>query len=255
MTRTRRLAFEGCHNFRDLGGYRTADGRAVRWGRVFRSDALHYLTHADAERLVGELGLATAIDLRTPPEIEAGGPDALAEAPVTRHRLSLIELTAELEMAEAEQLLPHRDDRRPEATAARYGFMLRTAGPRIAEALRILAEPSNHPAVFYCAAGKDRTGILAAVLLGALGVPDDVVVADYLLTAEAIQAVIDRLAATPLYGPGIDGIPRQNFLPHRETFDILLDDIRREFGGWADYARAQGLGDNDLRALRGALLE
>jgi len=78
----RRVDLEGCLNFRDLGGYPTADGRRIRWRRVYRSDALHHLTPADVARMRDELAIGTVMDLRSTPELRADGRGALADAPV-----------------------------------------------------------------------------------------------------------------------------------------------------------------------------
>src|SRR5437762_6240603 len=85
----RRLEFEGCFNFRDLGGWTTDDGRAVAWRKLFRADSVHRMTEADVDRAYNELGVRTLIDLRSEPEIAGGGVGALAELVIARHHAPL----------------------------------------------------------------------------------------------------------------------------------------------------------------------
>lgn len=161
------VSLEGCVNFRDLGGWRTADGRRVRSGRLFRSDALHRVTPGDLARLRGELDVRTLIDLRSSHEVAKEGRGPLCEGPVAYHHLPFFDT-------------PERDPARqlPEGgLAAIYLAMLRFARAPISRALETLAA-SPGAAVFHCAAGKDRTGVLSAVVLGSLGVLDEDIVED-----------------------------------------------------------------------------
>lgn len=244
---TRHLDLEGLYNFRDLGGYRAADGRAVRWGRLYRSDALHHLTERDAVRARDELGLRTTIDLRTEAEVEAY-PEPVGLLP-RRHHLPFLATLKRSEDA------VERVDRGPEATAERYLRMLEGAGGRVAEAVRILAEPEALPAVFYCAVGKDRTGILAAVVLGLLGVPDTEIIRDYTLTSHGVEDVIERLRRSDVYGPGIHDTPTPNFHPHPDSMALVLRGLEADHGSIEGYVRANGVTIETIEALRDALLE
>jgi protein-tyrosine phosphatase len=176
--RERLVALEGCRNFRDLGGYRTADGRAVRWGRLYRADALGALTPADLE-VVAALGVRTICDLRgeqeaaRDPDAPIAGADRVG-APMGEGDSDhgFIERLRSGEMAEV-----------TDADMARiYGLMLDRFGEQIRLVFDRAADPDRHALVFHCAAGKDRTGIIAALLLGALGVPVDDILDDYELT-------------------------------------------------------------------------
>jgi protein-tyrosine phosphatase len=170
----RHVTFEACFNFRDLGGYETVDGRRVRWGSVFRSDSLHRLPAADLEVALA-LGLHTVIDLRSTAELERG---RFAHT----HDLSFHHLP----FFEADSLpfkpLESHDPEPP--LGSDYIAMATSARGAIAAAFHVLAE-CDYAVVVHCAAGKGRTGILAALVLASLGVPDESIAADYHLSERA----------------------------------------------------------------------
>jgi protein-tyrosine phosphatase len=231
----RRVVLDGCLNFRDLGGWGD-----LRWGRLYRSDSLHRVTDGDVARLVGPLALASAIDLRSPPEREEAGTSALDRLPVRHH------------------LVPLADEigRKPRSLAGAdlgeiYLLMLQFAGPRVARVLALLADPANLPAVYFCAGGKDRTGVVSAVVLGLLGVPDDDIVADYALTAEVLPPLFERdRAEGGVYAADLGGLPPTAFDAVPDTMRTLLAAVRREFGSMAGYAESIGVGDDVVAALR-----
>ena len=179
----RRIVLEGAFNFRDLGGYPAADGRTIAWRRLFRSDGLSRLTAPDLHRLV-ELGIQTVVDLRTLDERER---DSLPEGPFTPavHHLPMMDV-----LPTEDELVSWVDE---DFLIGRYSQMLDDGAAAIAEAVRVLAAPGAVPGVFHCAAGTDRTGILAAVVLGVLGVPDDVIAEDYALSQAAMVEFFEFL--------------------------------------------------------------
>lgn len=177
VDRPRSLPLQGASNFRDLGGYPARDGRSVRWRQLFRSDHLAELTAADRERL-RHLGLERVIDFRgrdersaAPYELPGVALHALSIEPMVGQRL------AELIAA----------GNRPDARLARmlmkelYRALVNDQAPRFAEFFEHLLD-ARGPVAFHCTAGKDRTGLAAALVLMALGVPRDTVRHDYLLT-------------------------------------------------------------------------
>jgi protein-tyrosine phosphatase len=241
----RQVPLEGCFNFRDLGAYVTADGRRIRSRRLFRADGPHALTAAD-ELALASLGLVTIIDLRTPEEAEErGGYDAVVPD-VTVHSLPLVDVLPE-----------HSDLERwvdPAIVAARYRTMLDGASAAIAEVLAILSEPSAHPAVFHCSAGKDRTGILAALVLGLLDVPDETIVADYALSGAAMTKLIAHLHERhPDSSAVLEQIAPAMVAAEPETMTRLLAGIRADFGSLEAYAATLGVPEASS-ALRAALL-
>ena len=182
LSRMRRLSFSGAKNFRDLGGYQTTTGRTVRWGSLYRSDSLHKLTATDL-RYLSALCLDQIIDLRSTYE-KNQEPDQLPEE--LRHRLIHIPIldssTGLFQNSRQEfvKIIPTIDASR---------FMIDTNielatrfTPEMRQFIDLLCASGGRPVLFHCAAGKDRTGFAAAILLRLLGVPQEVVLDDYLLT-------------------------------------------------------------------------
>jgi protein-tyrosine phosphatase len=181
---SRKLSFEGCFNFRDLGGYPTTDGRRTRWRRLFRADGLSRLTEADLA-LLTSLGIVTVIDLRTVLEADTQGRFPHDVDGVTYHHLPLTDTLP------GEEETPDWD--RSAFVSDRYLAMLSEGTETVSSALRLLADPAHQPAVFHCSVGKDRTGVLSALVLGFLGVPDETIVEDYALSYEAMLQILDHL--------------------------------------------------------------
>jgi protein-tyrosine phosphatase len=241
-TPTRHIELDGAVNFRDLGGYATRDGRHIRWRTLFRADGLSALSERD-RGTVRSLGVATVIDLRTSGELD-GGRFPVEEIPVAFHHLPLLEA------------VPHPDDFEltPGLLGAQYEQMIDDAGPTIAEILRILARPEAHPAIVHCTAGKDRTGVLVAVLLGLLGIPDETIVADYALSAGAMTDLRARLVERHPEARELieraDGV----FSAAPANISELLGVLRARYGSVGDYGRAIGIGPDVVAELGDQLL-
>lgn len=239
----RHIELQGCLNFRDLGGYPTGDGRTLRWGRLFRSDALHQLSAADIGRLRDELGIGTIIDLRSSAEVQSEGRGPLELGPFALHHIPLFEGDTQ-----------SRPERPPDQSLADIYFLLaQFAREPIARVVRVLAE-SESPAVYHCAAGKDRTGVISAVLLGLLGVEDEVIVADYALSATNIDAIIARLEAAEGYRTMLSQLPPETMHALPETMAGFLARLRERYGSAEGYALESGLGADVVDRLRRTLL-
>ncbi len=253
-TRSRRVAFEGSFNFRDLGGFATDDGRTTKWGRLYRADSVHLFTDADAARAKQELGLRTLLDLRSPLEVEFTGVGLLAEDGTSRIHLPL---TGEggYTVVDGVQITLKQEDRSPDTMVEVSRAMLRASGPLLVEAIEALAQDETLPAVFFCAAGKDRTGVLSATALGALDVRDEDIIEDYVLTGETIDAVIGRFAANPNAPALYKDNPPSFFTPYAETMERVLKHVREDYGSFAEYLLANGLPQSSLDALAVSLLE
>ena len=250
------LALEAAYNFRDLGGYAAPGRRVTRWRTLFRADGLHRLTVADMG-VMEEIGLRTVIDLRTADELVERGRFPLDVHPVGYHHVSLMDVIwdpgqapAETSGAPVADFLLHR-----------YIEMIDGAGARIGDIFAILADPHALPAVFHCAAGKDRTGILAALLLSSLGVVDDDVVADYALTGEAVPRMLAAWKAAAAANPPVEGVapatptPAAFLAAEPDAMAGLLTLIREVHGSTRQYVRTLGVSDAVLADLEAALLE
>ncbi|MEA3018920.1 MAG: protein-tyrosine phosphatase [Actinomycetota bacterium] len=234
------IALEGASNFRDLGGLRTASGGTTRWRRVFRSDTLQELTDADVKIVRGELGVGTVIDLRTTREITNEGRGPLEAEPVAYVHLPFI---GELEVRDEVPETVERD------ILADYVRMLDTAGHLVAEAVNVIGS-SDAPVVFHCAAGKDRTGILAAIVESLAGVPRDAVVADYTRTNEVIAEVTARLARLDTY-LNVRTRPADSFRCQPTVMEGFLDVLHERYGGADGWAREAGADAEAIRTVLG----
>jgi len=238
----RTIDLTGCLNFRDLGGYPTADGRQVRWRQVFRSDALHHLTRPDVLRLRDELSLGTVIDLRSSGEVDAEGRGPLAFEAMAFHHLPLFEGTTSRAAPPDMRL------------ADLYVLMADFAKVPIGRVLTTLAA-TDAPAVYHCAAGKDRTGIISAILLSLLGVPDEVIVADYAVTKENLDAIVERLLSTRGYRQMLGALPPDTMHAEPETMIGFLARLCEQYGSAEGYATAAGVADATIARLRTRLIE
>jgi protein-tyrosine phosphatase len=229
----------GLPNFRDLGGH-TLPGGAIRPGLLMRSAALVDLSPR-AERELVELDLRTAIDLREPIEREldparlAGSEARLQTWPLIDGRL---DLTTEMSLADL------------------YASIVEHCGERIAGAVRLLADDESLPAVVFCSAGKDRTGLVSAILLSALGVDDEAVAADYERTEAAMRSELGRRveARARAAGLGEQELAVKLGAPRELILDVLAR-LRRTDGGAAAYLERHGLERERLAVLRRAVLD
>jgi protein-tyrosine phosphatase len=239
----RRSLLDGASNFRDLGGYATVDGRVVRTGMLFRSGALHALTDADRERLQA-LGVRVAVDLR-PPEEQAAEPTNAPFLRIMPVPLMRGERTSgPSALANGEGYL--RD---------RYIEILLDRAADIGTIVRSLAGEDGLPAVIHCAAGKDRTGVVSAVLLLALGVDEATVLDDYELTSEFAAAARVEELTSKLSGSGLPPAVVAGLLgTSRSALADAIALLRKEHGTVEDYlVGAAGVPAADLAALREGL--
>jgi protein-tyrosine phosphatase len=228
----RRIPFEAVTNFRDLGGYRTRSGRRIRWGRVFRSDALHGMTEGDVA-MYDDLGLTAVFDLRGDVEV-AEQPD-----PMPSRHLPMISRPAGDNIASAFNGSTGEDGER--LLAGLYIGQIDNSATTIGELFSALAEPGGLPAVFHCHAGKDRTGLVAAVLLEALGVEREAILDDYELTARyRLRAQQDQtferminLGLGPEAAAGVLTAPRWAMQSALEHLDREYGDVERYLTGRA----------------------
>lgn len=173
---------QGASNFRDLGGYPGAHGRPLRWRRLFRSDHLGGLTDTDRQ-VLREMGVTRAFDFRG---IEERAAQPYHLPGLRQHALSIEPTVAQNMAALVEAGLPLTAARMTDLMEALYRRLVHEESPRYAEWFGHLLE-DDAPLVFHCTAGKDRTGVAAALLLLALGVPREVVEQDYLYSNQVFR--------------------------------------------------------------------
>jgi protein-tyrosine phosphatase len=246
-TPTRQVELDSVFNFRDLGGYRTADGRTTRWRVLFRADGLDKLTDDDLD-VLRPMALRTVVDLRTRHELDTRGRFPVESHPVTFHHLSILDRTWSHDEARNDGLPPDQFLHRA------YHAMLAEGADRFAEAFSILTGPDALPAVFHCAAGKDRTGLLAALVLGALGVERAAIVDDYALTAQTMDRFLASARLDPERSSMIDRTPAAFFAADPAAMRRVLDDLDERHGSVRDYVRSIGVTDGTLAQLDALLL-
>ena len=245
----RLIGLEAVHNFRDLGGYPTAGGRTTKWRTLFRSDGLYRLRGADDMSRVMQLGLKSVIDLRTEREQREQGIFPIDDIEVNFHHLSIVDVTW------SDTETPEFDDE-VEFLVWGYRDMLEIGSSRFADAMHVLAQTESLPAVFHCAAGKDRTGVLAALLLSSLGVEDAHICADYGLTQDAMQRTI---AWSKVHRPELAEryatIPKAYLAADPRAMQIILTELAQQHGSVRNYVREIGVADATVEALGNLLLE
>jgi protein-tyrosine phosphatase len=228
------IEMEGCLNFRDLGGYATADGREVRTGCLYRSAELCSLTPRDLA-ILRELNISVVVDLRNDPERQArpssGLPDGI-EVVARPRAASGDPRTLEDQIAAGE--VPVKDD---DYVVRSYCETLTHLAPDFGLVLQRAVSAREAPILFHCSAGKDRTGLAAAVLLGVLGVPDEAILFDYELTSQyyaprRLEALNDLLRAQALTVEDV-----RHLVEARPIGMIAaLNVVRDRWGGFDAYA-------------------
>lgn len=236
----RRLALEGSYNIRDIGGYATLDGRSTRWRTFLRADSLNELS-PESQRLLLAYPVRTIIDLRRTVELRRA-PDIFATSQFVRYvNISLLEDEQKVREAQSLQAL--------------YQLILTTCQEQIKQILQFMASEDIFPCIVHCTIGKDRTGLITALLLSIANVPASTIAEDYALSARYLAPFFDHLRAKlPL-----EGFDRHRFvwltsaLP--ETILATLAYLEQQYGSVKNYLQAVGLTGAQLENLRGRLIE
>jgi protein-tyrosine phosphatase len=239
--------FAGCFNFRDIGGYRTTDGRPVRWGRYYRAGRQDRMTRGDLERLAA-LGLRTQVDLRRPDEVHEQGRGPLDAFGIDYHNIPVI---PEGGTETLSRLVGDTG-----ISGQRYLGYLEFGPDPWRRLFALLASADQHPLVVHCTAGKDRTGVATAFLLAVLGVDRRVIEADYLLTNRDVPRQVEFLENTVGLPEGMnrEAMMRLAGVPETAMRDFL-DGLEARWGGALGYLREIGIDDHTITAVREHFLE
>ncbi len=243
----RHFPFEGCFNFRDIGGYPAGDGRMVRWGRYFRAGRQDRMTPEDLAR-VKALGIATQVDLRRPDEVREQGRGPLESLGASYHNLAVIPEggTDQLSRLVGDTGISGR----------RYLGYLEFGPDTWIRLFDIFADADRLPVLIHCTAGKDRTGVSTAFLLSVLGVDREIIEADYRLTNLDVSRQADFIEATVGLPDGMDRESLMHVAGVPETaMGDFLDGLEERWGGPVAYLQSIGIGERTLDAVRHNFLE
>jgi hypothetical protein len=240
------LRLEGMDNVRDAGGLPLRGGGRTRFGQLLRSASLRHVTDTDVAHLVDVFGLRLVIDLRTAWEIDRDGPTAIAARGVQTVALSFL--------PEDGTALPETGDDSDPLLRSYLGYLV-DRSENVVQAVRLLGGPDAGPALVHCAAGKDRTGVLLALVLDAVGVQREAVIADYALSAQHVEAMFRRWTAAAGREMPDDLTPH---LPRAEVIATVLARLDDEHGrngrgGAVGWLQRNGLDDASLERLRARL--
>ena len=252
---TRKLPFTGAHNFRDLGGYKTSDGKTVKWGKVYRSDNLHSLTDEDL-KYMERLNLKSVVDFRSDEERNEE-PDRLTPdmtpilLPIKFEPEGVTEnLTRDLTFGNLDSSNLLRD----------FNIILvKEFTEEYREFFRHIVDNGGEPFLLHCTAGKDRAGFGSAMILTVLGVPREKIIEDYLLTNTYVSDHVDRkLLETELktfFRADSDNLRKINFVEER-YIQAAFDTIDSHWGGMDQYiSEGLNLTEEDIGKIRNYYLE
>lgn len=252
------IRLAGAPNFRDVGGYLASDGRRVKRGQLFRSGDSGCLTQQDVDAMT-RLGVKLIVDLRSDKECKANE----IRWPIGDAEFIAANILADLRAGNQSIIDLLQQDPTPRGAGimmeTTYSVLPHALGPTLAQIARRIVEDDKLPVVFHCSIGRDRAGITAAMLLFALGVPRDTVIADYLRTNVYIDAPFIR-EVTKNY------LVRLGTELDEETLDILtfariehfhaaLRTVSVEYGTVTNYLDAIGIDAMTRTALQARLLE
>ena len=258
----RHLDLEGSYNIRDLGGYSTVDGRSTCWKTFLRADSLHQLASKSQTTLIN-YGIRAVIDLRDSVEVHDRPNVFSRSSEVAYYHQSLRGDTSynEEKAMRASGTWPWVTDPSEigdvsERSARNYIRWLELRKPRVHGVLALLADPTLRPAIFHCAAGKDRTGVVAALLLAIAGVPAEIIAEDYSLTAPFFVAKYLAEEAPPeVSAECYDWRDYQrDFCPPGAILKVL-DHLDDTYGGVEAYLCGTGLSEDQVSSIRTAFVE
>ncbi|GAB3093865.1 tyrosine-protein phosphatase [Pseudomaricurvus hydrocarbonicus] len=243
---------DGGINFRDLGGYITEDDRQVVWRKIFRCGHLANLTTEDLDTLAA-LNVTAVHDFRRQDEQRRSPSQPVRASIYDDYEMSIGSMSKFWEYMAAEKL---SSDSAHQLVVSSYRSCIDDVAPHYARLFQGLLTNDGAASVFHCSAGKDRTGLAAALILSALGVPRDVVVDDYLLTQEYFDSAgLIQLVEQHLRDAKVEYWERSWLMPycgvHRDNIEAFFDGVESRYGSVMGYLNeGMGLSGEDLLRLK-----
>jgi protein-tyrosine phosphatase len=233
------VLLEGAYNVRDVGGYMTNDGRVLRHRTLFRADSLHALTETDRHTLL-DLGIRTIIDLRHPQETTRYPNVFAGSGQVTYLNIPFYQGWR--------SLFP--EGTMPTNLTHLYTAVLDNCHHSINQVLTAVSNPHYYPLLVHCQIGKDRTGMLVALLLGLLGVPFKAIAADYAVSYDYLQPILDYYRQQA-QSDGRNPFQFEQILQSKpESIIDTLCHLQYTYGSFAAYFQAVGLSSDQLDTIR-----
>ena len=254
----RQLSFSGAKNFRDIGGYSTKDGATVRWNMIYRSDSLDKLTKADLKYFQA-LNLNRVIDFRSDNERERHPDNLPANWDIRRVNIPIEDMSTRVWHEERDEMI--QNARKIEPAKYMLGTNMELATkftPQYQQFYHELLSANGSPVLFHCTAGKDRTGFAAASLLRILGVSQEVILEDYLLTNHYLLSAYkwNLMVAGLVKGRHFANYIRGFLQAHPDYLTAAFKAAEQAHGSFEDYVRAGlGLNDKDVNRLKDMYLE
>ena len=244
----RAVPVEGAYNVRDIGGYRTRDGRTTRWGKYLRADTLANVTPDGVNTLL-EYGVRNIIDLRRSNDLQFRASPFIGNESVTYYHQNM---SGDVALQRREELDGIEDA--AERRGRGYVAILDQRKHILHQIFSILAMPDGLPALVHCNAGKDRAGISAAFVLEICGVPRETIIDDYGLTARYL--VRRHYAQNPDVNPEeYTWLDYQQDVCAPRSIGVTLDHLDKEYGGVEGYLRDTGITDDQLAAIKETMTE
>jgi protein-tyrosine phosphatase len=241
----RYILLDGLYNIRDLGGYQRRGGGVTAAGRILRADSMHSLTDYDKEKLLG-MGLRSIIDLRSQKEIEQA-PNVFADSDKVQY--------FHIPLLKGIQSIQLPIDTSPELLSDLYIRIIDNCQKELKKVFSTIADHDEGMLIFHCAAGKDRTGVIAALLLDAVDVLEENIIRDYSLSEKYMKPVFQRQKEL-LREKGVDisTIPNFIFESPRSNMIITLQYLRNKYDNAINYFKEINLTDKQIKSITSMLV-
>ena len=250
----RYLNLDGSYNIRDIGGYSNPNGQQTKWNRFYRSGTMHQLTSKSQDKIL-ESGIRTIIDLRTPKETKST-PNVFANS--SELQFNHIDMIGDADSPEANA--PSEPAavilEGPEKIMVSYTSILENSKSQIHDILTLISDPTALPLIYHCQGGKDRTGLVTAMILGIVGVSTHVIADDYALTAHyLLDRYFKEFAKPDESSTNFTWRNYQEKYCPPKVMSLVLDYMNSSYGSVEGYIKSTGITDSKIQLIRNNISE